>query len=72
MFVLTVEGTGFRSKSLWTTHKVLGLFENKEKAIEHIKPMLVNDEGDGDIDLEEDAVILTNLTTMTAERISEV
>ncbi len=57
-FVLSVEGPGYINKGLWSTHKILGVFESRDAAIAAL----------GEID-EEDIVLLTNTDTGSVERI---
>ena len=39
MFVVTVGGGRFLDKHLWTDHKVIGVYETKEEALQSIEPL---------------------------------
>jgi hypothetical protein len=58
--VLSVEGAAFMNRWTWTTHKVLGVFEDRDAALEHPELASMTDE---------DVVILTNLDDGKVERI---
>ena len=53
MYVLTGEGETWRSRKLWTTHRVLGVFQSKDDARNHV---LSTDAYD-----DEEIYIITNL-----------
>ena len=63
-FVLVVEGPGFLDRKLWRTHRVLGVYEKREDALENptYKECKANER-------DEEIFVLTDLQTNTAERI---
>ena len=67
--VLSVEGQAYTNRRLWSTHKVLGVFETKEEAIQAVKDIAAADE-DGDVFCDETIVLLTDTKT-TAIRLTQ-
>lgn len=61
MFVLSVEGQGFINRETWATHKILGVFDTRDEALESEAL-----EGLG----EEDVVLLTDTDGKTVQRVT--
>jgi hypothetical protein len=61
MIVLSVEGQRHMDRDLWSTHKILGVFETEEQAMN--SPLL---EGLDD----EDVCLVTDLTAGTVKRVN--
>ncbi len=58
-FILSAEGGRQMNRGTWATHKILGAFESRAKAVAAIP---------ADYD-DEDIVLVTDLTTMKVERV---
>lgn len=43
MFVLSVEGPAVLDRCLWCTHKIVGVFESREKALEVFKGQVIDE-----------------------------